>query len=779
MLTKNIMFLNGVKVSLLKNKENIILLIIRYAPLFFILLFSLCFTYYLSSQHSSNLIKEKNNIKNEYITTKKQSIKNNVENTVNQYIQDIFPKSRELLKNELKHKVNLVYKIIQNIYQKNKGKIPKEEIIQHMKEAIETLRFSKGEGYFFIYDLDGNNILHPILKDREGKNFFNIKDTHGTFIVQESINIAKSKEKEGFQKWFFPKSVDSLKEKEKIGFIKSFDEYNWFIGSGIYIQNFEELLKKKILDHLEKINYSNNEYIFIIDFKGNLILKDNEIIQNINIFDKENFIPISKKFLNFIESNDNSIFLDYNIKNKEDKNYSKISYIMKNQKLQWIFGIGFNLQKVDILIKKEHEKLTNEYNNNIKYLILVSLFVTSILLIISYFLSKIIEKKFNAYEKSIINQEKIKFESMRQELRNIFDNLPMLLFYKDAKNNILTVNKKVAQSLDKTIDELTNISSKEIFPNDYEKYYQDDLEVINTKKAKLEFIEIVKTKDGYRTLSSSKIPIFDNEGNVVNIMIFSIDITDKESLEKENTKQRSILYQQSKFVTMGEMIANIAHQWKQPLSTITTASTGLKIQKEMNCLSDEQFISSVELINNSAQYLAQTVDDFRDFFKPDRNKFEEVSISQIIDKTLKLLEPKLKTQNIKIIKNIKDTKINTVENALIQVLINLINNARDELIKHDYKRLIFITSYKKDDYLYIEIKDNAKGISPNILNKIFDAYFTTKTKKEGTGIGLYMSNDIITKLLNSEIYVENKKFSYQNEEYKGAEFTIKLNIQFY
>jgi len=230
---------------------------------------------------------------------------------------------------------------------------------------------------------------------------------------------------------------------------------------------------------------------------------------------------------------------------------------------------------------------------------------------------------------------------------------------------------------------------------------------------------------------------------------------------------------------MGEMIANIAHQWKQPLSTITTASTGLKIQKEMNCLSDEQFISSVELINNSAQYLAQTVDDFRDFFKPDRNKFEEVSISQIIDKTLKLLEPKLKTQNIKIIKNIKDTKINTVENALIQVLINLINNARDELIKYDYKRLIFITSYKKDDYLYIEIKDNAKGISPNILNKIFDAYFTTKTKKEGTGIGLYMSNDIITKLLNSEIYVENKEFSYQNEEYKGAEFTIKLNIQFF
>ena len=762
--------------ALLKSKENSIVLLIRYSPIIFILILSLSFTYYLSSQHTSNLIKEKTNIKNEYIKTNKEYIKNLVGNTISKYIEDEFSKSRELLKDDLKRKVTIVYKTIQNIHLKNKDILSKEEIVKHMKEAIETLRFSNGKGYFFIYDLEGKNILHPTHKEREGKNFFNVKDINGNFIVQESIKIAKSKEKEGFQKWFFPESTNSSKEKEKIGFIKKFEAYDWFIGSGIYIQDFEELLKEDILEHLKKIKHSNDEYIFVIDFKGNLLLKNNTRIKNTNIFNKESFTQAREKFKSFMNSKNSTTFEEYYIKDKEEKDYLKISYLMKNQNLQWVFGIGFNLQRVDALIKKEQEELTNEYNNNIKYLIFISLLITSVLLLISYFLSKIIERKFNDYEKSIINQEKIKFESMRKELRDIFDNLPMMLFYKDTKDNILTVNEKAAQTIGKTIDELTNISGKEAFPNDYEKYYKEDLEVIKSKKAKIEFVESFESKDGPRTLSTSKIPILDKEGNVVNIMIFAIDITEKETLEKENTKQRNILYQQSKFVTIGEMIANIAHQWKQPLSTITTASTGLKIQKEMQCLNDEQLISSLEHINNSAQYLAQTIDDFRDFFKPDKNKFEEVSILQIINKTLKLLEPKLKTQNIKIIKDIKNIQINTVENALIQVLINLINNSRDELIKYEYKRLIFINAYKKDANLYIEIKDNANGIPKNIKNKIFDAYFTTKEKQEGTGIGLYMSKDIITKLLNSEIYVENEDFIYENKAYKGAKFTIKLYI---
>ncbi|MAD42691.1 MAG: hypothetical protein CL623_09925 [Arcobacter sp.] len=764
--------------NLLNNKENTILLTIRYAPIVFILLLSLSFTYYLSSQHTSNLIKEQTSIKNDYIKTNKEYIKNNIKNTINQYINDDFSRSRELLKKNLKQKINIVYTTINNIYQKNKDILPKEEIVRHIKEAIETLRFNKGQGYFFIYDLEGNNILHPTHKEREGKNFFNAQDINGTFIVQESIKIAKSKEKEGFQRWYFPESINSSNQKEKIGFIKKLESYDWFIGTGIYIKDFEELLKEKILEDLKKVKYINNEYIFVMDFDGNLLLKNNQRIKNINVFKKNNSPKTSKKFQDFIKSKNNTAFTEYYVKDKKNKDYLKISYLMKNPSLQWVFGTGFNIQKVDAIIKQEHERLVNEYNNNIKYLILVSLFITSVLLIISYFVSRIIEKKFNKYEKYIIKQERIKFESMKKELRDIFDNLPMLLFYKDIKNNILTVNKKTAQSLNRTVDELTNVTSKEIFPNDYEDYYKDDLEVINSKKAKHEFVEAYESVDGPRILNSSKIPIFDKKGNVVNIMIFSIDITDKERLEKENNKQRNILYQQSKFVTMGEMIANIAHQWKQPLSTITAAASGLKIQKEMDCLSDKQFASSLELINNSAKHLAQTIDDFRDFFKPDKTKFENVSILETIDKTLKFLEPKLKTQNIEIIKDIKNIQIQSVQNALIQVLINLINNARDELIKYDYKRLIFINAYKKNDYIFIEIKDNAKGISEDIKDKIFNAYFTTKDKKEGTGIGLYMSRDIITKLLNSEIYVENETYSYKDEKYKGAKFTIKLNIQF-
>merc|ERR1711941_48910 len=138
---------------------------------------------------------------------------------------------------------------------------------------------------------------------------------------------------------------------------------------------------------------------------------------------------------------------------------------------------------------KEHEKLQEDYKNKIISLLLISVLVTVFLLFISYFISNFLQEKFLDYEKALFEKEKIKFESIIKELRVIFDNLPMMLIYKDIENNILRVNKHVLDSLGKSIDELSNVPSKNIFPNDYEKYYEDDLEVIKTKKAKVCFIE--------------------------------------------------------------------------------------------------------------------------------------------------------------------------------------------------------------------------------------------------------------------------------------------------
>jgi len=245
--------------------------------------------------------------------------------------------------------------------------------------------------------------------------------------------------------------------------------------------------------------------------------------------------------------------------------------------------------------------------------------------------------------------------------------------------------------------------------------------------------------------------------------------------KKDINTQQSILSQQSKMAAMGEMIGNIAHQWRQPLSTITTASTGMVLQKELGNLSDDFFFEASNKINASAQHLSKTIDDFRNFFSPNKVKTKFL-LKNTFSTTLDLIQAQFRTKDIKIIKHIENIEIYAYENELIQALINILNNARDELIKkgEDKEKLIFIDVSKKDDKAIISIKDNAGGIPIDVIDRIFEPYFTTKHKAQGTGIGLYMTEEIIRKHLKGEILVRNVDFTYQEVEYSGAEFILIL-----
>jgi len=246
----------------------------------------------------------------------------------------------------------------------------------------------------------------------------------------------------------------------------------------------------------------------------------------------------------------------------------------------------------------------------------------------------------------------------------------------------------------------------------------------------------------------------------------------KEEIAK-NKEQEELLTQQSKMASMGEMMESIAHQWRQPLSIITTSSSGIKMQKEFGMLNDEILLKSCDSITQSAEYLSQTINDFRNFFHEDKVK-RYFKIEDICNKTLNLLVSKFKNKEIEIIKKSDNIEIKGFGNELVQVFMNILNNARDELETKEYKRLLFIDIYKQNDKAIIKIKDNAGGIPKDILPKIFDARFTTKQDRDGTGIGLYMSKKIIINSFSGSIEASNIEYTYEEEKYVGAEFTITL-----
>ena len=246
---------------------------------------------------------------------------------------------------------------------------------------------------------------------------------------------------------------------------------------------------------------------------------------------------------------------------------------------------------------------------------------------------------------------------------------------------------------------------------------------------------------------------------------------------KQNQQKDALIVEQSKMASMGEMIGNIAHQWRQPLSVISTGATGMQMQKEYGLLEDKDFYHTCEVINENAQYLSRTIEDFRNFITGDRSK-KVFSLKDNITSFLHLVEGRFKSNHIEIILDLDESiKINGYENELIQCLMSIVNNSRDALLDHNIKeKYIFLSTFFKDDTAIIIMKDNAGGIPENVLPKIFEPYFTTKHQSQGTGLGLHLTYDFIVNGMEGMIEAKNTKYEYKNNKYTGAEFIISLPI---
>ena len=249
-----------------------------------------------------------------------------------------------------------------------------------------------------------------------------------------------------------------------------------------------------------------------------------------------------------------------------------------------------------------------------------------------------------------------------------------------------------------------------------------------------------------------------------------IDITELKAKDK-------LLFQQSKMASMGEMIGNIAHQWRQPLSVISTCASGIKFEKEFNQISDERLYESLDLIVENTQYLSKTIDDFRNFFKADKI-IEDFCVNDSILRVLKLLKSSIQNHNIQVETHLNGNLIiNGYPNEFLQVLVNVINNAKDALMTQPVNtRFMNIKTFIKNKRCVIEINDNGGGVDESIVSKIFDPYFTTKHKSQGTGIGLYMSHQIVVEHMKGSIYAKNIDFVKDKNNYKGCSLIIVLPI---
>lgn len=610
-------------------------------------------------------------LEKEHTNKLKQKIQERIEH-LSILLNTNFENQVEDSRNTVKNFVYMGHSMLDEIYKNNKD-LSKEELYKLIHERMKDVRFFKDKsGYFFIWDLDtGNSISLPSAPSLIGTSLVNLTDKKGKRLFDSYANILEQKG-EGFDRWYWNKPGSKTMQ-EKVGYIKKYNALNIGIGTAIYIDDIKEEISKKSIDFINKLQYSDNSYIFILDKQGTPLLHKNKDIVNVSI---ENFDEKIQDNINSIlekAKSKNGEFLEYTHSKNLFKNFvpsKKISYVKDISILDWVIGTGLYTDDLNKQITKKKELLEDRLNSDITKLWVVTFLVTLLIIFILIFVSKRIKDLIIYYSKKL-----------------------------NISNNAL---KKLNKSLEKKVDsQVSHIRQKDL-----------------------------------------------------------------------------ILNQQSKLAAMGEMLGNIAHQWRQPLSAISVLASGIKFKRDMGIPIDEEQLDK-DLVNivNTTKTLSTTIDDFRDFYSNDK-EIHEFSIKTLIEQVTNLVLPNLENKNISIISNCEDVIMNSYKNELIQAILNIVNNAKDELESKSYSTYVFINVTVVDENINIEIYDNAGGIKDSIKDQIFEPYFTTKPNGKGTGIGLYMTKKIVDTSLMGKITVDNKSFEYKGEKYKGAVFTIitALNI---
>lgn len=398
-------------------KEKIFLNLITYAPLvviplFFFIMTVLSYQIYLQSFESSI-----NNLREDILNSEKNAVENKVAN-----LTDIIIYKKAEIKNTLtetiKNRVQTACAIAENIYHEYKQTKSDAEIQKMIHTALKTFIWNKGESFIWIVDYDGIFHLAPeYLKHLEGTSIINFQDATGRYVIHEEIAIVKEKGEGFIQDTFTKPNEDSKKQYEQVAFVKAFGHYNWYLGSGEYLDTASKKMDEQIYSAINTVDSTGQNYVFLLNSKGDILAhkylsqfvgEDSNIINTLAI-------DTAHKIVEALKGKDKVSFV-YDWYNKEtNKIDKKYSFIQKIPYTDWIIGSGFFLSNVENLLAKQDSNIHEAYNLKAQYIFYIALFIVLSSLVFSYYVSLIIKKSFLKYNEKI-NEKTTQLEKLNESL---------------------------------------------------------------------------------------------------------------------------------------------------------------------------------------------------------------------------------------------------------------------------------------------------------------------------------------------------------------------------
>ncbi|WP_117233088.1 cache domain-containing protein [Vibrio maerlii] len=394
--------------------EHRILQLLRTLPFLLVLLFISLFYFINVSDQSSRLESYQSKLIEETLETRKSELAQQVTTTVNQ-IDYERKQTESVLKNEIKQRVDEAHNIAKALYEQN-SLVQVTDSKQMIAEALRPIRFNENRGYFFIFDMEGNNVMHPLLPHIQGENRLSAKDAHGVEILKEHIELIKqSDDGSAFYRWWFAKPGE-IGEFEKIGYGRYFEPFNWFIGTGEYIVEVEQAIQKQLIHWVSTIHHDHDDNLFILDRAGKVIAHSQPE------FIGKAFPMLANKALLQIEQNgQNSAFIQHTshiheIVGENTELQDKLSFVTFDEPWQWIIGSGIKLSGLEAETDLLVEQLHKQHNSEIINITLILLPLAALLSLFSFALSQYLSKRFKSYQLQI-SQHFTQLQSQKEQLR--------------------------------------------------------------------------------------------------------------------------------------------------------------------------------------------------------------------------------------------------------------------------------------------------------------------------------------------------------------------------
>jgi len=723
--------------------------------------------------------KEEITLREKYVESQKSLIKHETGQVID-YVGFKISQAENRLKQTIRNRTHEAYDIAINLYNQHRTTKNPAELKKIITDALRPIRYNNQRGYYFITRLDGVEILFADRPEMEGNNLIDLQDTQGKFVIRDMIAITQQSG-EGFYRYVWTKPNQTGKDFPKIAFIKHFKPFDWLIGTGEYLDDVVNDIQQEVLARIENITFGEDGYIFAVQWNGLSLVEPQKGKNMIDLTDA-NGVKIVQEFIKAAKSGGG--YVSYVMpKFDRDTTYNKLSYIRAIPDWEWLVGAGINMDRIETVIDQKKASLGERVKSDIFKIISILFAILLFVLLIVKLISNRNKKNFNLFSaffsKAATQSVKLESENFHfKEFETLAEAANRMIIERIEAETALRKSERnyrqLVQSANSIILRMDTVG-RVIFFNKYAQdffgYSEADIlgkNVIGTivpQKDRAGFdlkqmIDDIGThperyvsnenenirRNGERVrVAWMNKAIYDDESRVKEILCVGIDITQKWQLEKR-------LAQAQKMEAIGTLAGGIAHDFNNILSAIM-GYTELSL---IDIPPDSAVRKNLKQVLKAGGRAKELVQQILTYSRQRENEMQPVKINLIVNEALKLLRASLPS-TIRINNNItSNLAVMSDPTNIHQVIMNLCTNAghaiqeNGGLLEVSLSDVALDADFVKDHpgmnpgkYVVLTVSDTGHGMSPEVIERIFDPFFSTKKKGEGTGMGLSVVHGIV------------------------------------